>query len=575
MKFGIREVDSRLNEDGDIIFYINRKPFQVLGAGYVPDLFLQFNPERVTTILEYTLDIGLNTIRLEGKMERPELYEIADRLGVMVLPGWECCDKWEDTARWSAHDYTTADASMRHEAAMLQTHPSVLGFMVGSDEHPGEKATKVYLDALEDAGWQTPIISSGSDSGHPRLLGPSGMKMEGPYEWVPPNYWWDTKPYEDRLGAAFGFGSELGAGVGTPELGSLVDFLPPGEMNQLWESPNDDFYHNGAGQPFASRSVYNDALWHRHGAPTGLEDYILKAQMMDYEATRAQLEAYSAKWNSERRATGMVYWMLNSAWPNLHWNLFDFYLRAAGSYFGSNTGSRLEHVAFDYLSKDVYLINHSLDRQGLRTIEFDLIDASGTTLSHRAMSTTTEPNWSKNVGFTVHELAGWEEQEMRFMRLRLADEQNTTLSRNVYWLTGNVDELDWESSQWWYTPVDKYADYTALQHLPQASLTVTATWRVDGQDRTAPIFVTMENHSPVPAVFIRLNLVVHESSAPLSWRQVVPVIWDDNYVTLWPHEKMEILAKPSSGDFAWYLEVSGMNINIAEPVEILYDPGQE
>jgi exo-1,4-beta-D-glucosaminidase len=39
--------------------------------------------------------MGMNAIRLEGKMEHPELYGIADRLGLMVMPGWECCDKWE------------------------------------------------------------------------------------------------------------------------------------------------------------------------------------------------------------------------------------------------------------------------------------------------------------------------------------------------------------------------------------------------------------------------------------------------------------------------------------------------
>lgn len=569
-KFGIREVTSELNEHGDIVFYVNRKAFQVLGAGYAPDLWLQFNSERFTKILEYTLDIGLNTIRLEGKLERPELYEIADRLGVMVLPGWECCDKWETIARWSAQDYVTADASMRHEAAMLQTHPSVLGFMVGSDEQPGDEATKVYTDALKDAGWQTPIISSGSDRGYPRLLGPSGMKMEGPYEWVPPKYWWDTKPYNRRRGAAFGFGSELGAGVGTPEVGSLLGFLSPEEREQLWRSPNDDFYHNGAGPTFMSRRVYNTALWHRHGAPTGLDDYILKAQMMDYEATRAQFEAYSAKWNSKRPATGMIYWMLNSAWPSLHWNLFDFYLRAAGSYFGAKTGSRLEHVAYDYLKKDIYLINHSIDRRGSRRIEVDLIDANGNTLSRRATTTTTEPNTSKNIRFTVHEVARHRKHGLLFMRLRLADEWNTTLSRNVYWLARNGDKLSWGRSQWYYTPVKKYADYTALQHLPQANLTVTATRQVDG-NQTAPVFVTLENHSPVPAVFIRLNLVVFQSFDPIQWQQVVPVRWQDNYVTLWPYEKMEIVAEPSSGELAHYLEITGMNINITDPVEIVSD----
>lgn len=557
-----------------MVFYVNRKPFQVLGAGYAPDLWLQFNSERFTRILEYTLDIGLNTIRLEGKLERPELYDIADRLGVMVLPGWECCDKWEQTARWNALDYATADASMRHEAAMLQTHPSVLGFMVGSDEHPGNKATRVYVGALTDSGWQTPIISSGSDRGYAKPLGPSGMKMEGPYDWVPPNYWWDTTPSSRRRGAAFGFGSELGAGVGTPEMGSLVGFLTPEERDQLWRSPSDYFYHNGVGPTFSRRTIYNDALWHRHGPPTGLEDYILKAQMMDYEATRSQFEAYSAKWNAKRPATGMIYWMLSPAWPSLHWNLFDFYLRAAGSYFGAKTGSRLEHVAYDYLNKNAYLINHSLDHRGPRSIEFDLIDANGKTLSHRATNTTTEPNTSKNIGFTAHELASYRKQDLVFMRLRLADEKNTTLSRNVYWLTGNVDRLSWGRSKWYYTPVHKYVDYTALERLPKANLTVTATRHVHG-DRAAPVFVTLENHSPVPAVFIRLNLVIFKSWEPVQWRQVVPVRWEDNYVTLWPHEKMKIVAEPSSGDYARYLQVTGVNVDTSEAIEINYDSGHE
>lgn len=77
---------------------------------------------------------------------------------------------------------------MEHEAAMLQTHPSVLGFMVGSDWHPDDQATDIYVKALENAQWQTPIISSGSKRGYPKRLGPSGMKMVGPYDWVPPSY---------------------------------------------------------------------------------------------------------------------------------------------------------------------------------------------------------------------------------------------------------------------------------------------------------------------------------------------------------------------------------------------------
>ena len=93
--FGIRTVTSQLNALNDTEFSINGKPFLVLGAGYTPDIFLRFDPDRARTIFQYMLDIGLNTVRLEGKQEHPEFYDLADHMGIMVMAGWECCDKWE------------------------------------------------------------------------------------------------------------------------------------------------------------------------------------------------------------------------------------------------------------------------------------------------------------------------------------------------------------------------------------------------------------------------------------------------------------------------------------------------
>lgn len=94
-QFGIRQVSSYVNEHNDTAFVVNGQPFQVMGAGYGPDMFMRFDESRVEKIFQYMLDMGLNTVRLEGKQEHPELYELADRMGMMVLAGWECCDKWE------------------------------------------------------------------------------------------------------------------------------------------------------------------------------------------------------------------------------------------------------------------------------------------------------------------------------------------------------------------------------------------------------------------------------------------------------------------------------------------------
>lgn len=589
---GLREVRSKLNEHGDLVFNVNRQPLQIFGAGYAPDLFLRWDNNRFEKMCEYILDIGLNTIRLEGKMEQPELYDIADRLGIMVLPGWECCDKWEAWSyndelsvfpfpTWTTMDYMTAGTNMDHEASMLQIHPSVLGFMVGSDFWPDHNATIIYREAIKTAGWHMQIISSGSQRGYPASLGPSGMKMNGPYDWVPPNYWWDTEPASTkRYGAAFGFGSELGAGVGTPEIGSLSKFLTKQEIDDLWQKPNASFYHNGIGKTFASRKIYNEALSARYGTPTSSADYLQKAQMMDYEATRAQFEAYAAKWSAARPATGMIYWMLNNAWPSLHWNLFDYYLRPAGSYFGAKAGSGLEHVAYDYQRKQVYLINRSGFSEygdppnGPRTVLVEAIDMNGNTILNKTVETMEKRNSSELV-LGKKELRGLKKiQDVAFLRLQLFKGKSELLHRNVYWLTKHTDKLAWGDSEWYYTPVHKYVDYSALSHLPRATMSVVAK-RIPDHGRVLPKLrnganITLTNHSPVPAFFVRLNLVrENEGGGEQEWEDVVPVEWEDNYVTLWPYETMVVIAAVKTDVRARYLQVDGKNVNTPGIVQIV------
>lgn len=198
---------------------------------------------------------------------------------------------------------------MLHEATQMQPHPSILAFLVGSDFWPNLTATETYLSALRQTDWHAPIIASASQRGHPApLLPDSGMKMSGPYDWVPPNYWYQEDP-EDAEGAAFGFGSELGTGVGTPELSSLVRFLSERDLEDLWTRPEKGLFHmSREGTPFWDRGVYDRALVGRYGEQVvakGLEGYVGFAQVMDYESTRAQFEAFSIRQSAERPATGM------------------------------------------------------------------------------------------------------------------------------------------------------------------------------------------------------------------------------------------------------------------------------
>ncbi|KAK3388482.1 glycoside hydrolase superfamily [Sordaria brevicollis] len=566
--FGFRTVTSKLNSYNDTTFFVNNWPFQVLGAGYAPDTFLRFSASKFESEAQYVLDLGFNTIRLEGKNEHPQLYEIADRLGIMILAGWECCDKWEawsynqdlavPTPVWTKEDYGIANASMFHEAGMLQSHPSVLGYLIGSDYWPDDKASPMYVNALKSQDWQTPVLASASRRGFPAFMGSPGLKMEGPYDWVPPNYWYDTEPSSSRLGAAFGFGSELGAGVGTPDLSSLKKFLSPADLNDLWKNPNKDLFHMSTEtSSFHNRKIYNAGLWKRWGAPSSLEDYVQKTQITDYEATRAQFEAYAANWNSKRPATGLIYWMLTGAFPSLHWSIWDYYMHPAGAYFGAKVGSRIEHVAYDYVKKSVFLINRSLDKEGPRNIDIQVVDASGKTLYSTTVKTTTKPNTSKEVTSLASALKNI--KDVVFLRLVLSDpasKDSDVLSRNVYWLSKTIDTLDWDNSDWFYTPVTKYSNYTALNKLAAANVSVSAQSGGRGPkgQSDSTVRVSLENHSSVPAFFISLNLVDKDG------KDVLPVTWDDNYLTLWPKEKITVGVRPLGRAEPAAVQVVGKNV---------------
>lgn len=556
-RFGMRTVTSKYDaKNKDTTFFINGQRFQVLGGGYTSDMFLRFDENKLRAQFQYVLNMGLNTVRLEGKQEHKFLYDLADEMGIMIMAGWECCDKWEGWSyndegsgeKWKDADYTIANNSMRHEAELMRSHPSMLTFLIGSDFWPDDRATKIYVDALKAYDWDVPIISSASQRGFPAALGNGGMKMEGPYDWVPPNYWYDK---QQRLGSAAGFGSELGAGVGTPEIGSLKKFLSASDLDDLWKenSKNKGLYHMSTDvSSFYTREIYNGALWARYGAPTSLSDYLLKAQMADYEATRAQFQAYLSRWSksNSRPATGLIYWMLNNAWPSLHWNLFDYYLHPGGSYFGTKAAlASLQSAIYDYSDQSVYITDRrvapSAPELPDRRVDIEVIGLDGKLITKRSIDTTTELDSSRKIT-SVPGLA--DAKDVVLLRLILAYNRRL-LSRNVYWLAPQNDVLDWDNSTWYHTPVTSFSNYTSLNTLAKADVEVRAI---------STTKISLENKSKIPAVFLRLNLVDGKGE------DVLPVTWTENYITLWPGEKMDVEIGYGCCQTGVAVEVEGRNV---------------
>ena len=541
VQFGIREITSELNSHGYREFMVNGKPILILGAGWAPDMMLRFNPKKTEEEIQYVRDMHLNTIRLEGKIVDNHFFDLCDRYGILVLAGWCCCDHWERWKSWKAEDYTVAADSLRDQIRRLRNHPSMLDWLYGSDNPPPPRVERMYLKVLAECHWPNPHQSSAT-ARVTTVTGPTGVKMNGPYQWVPPNYWLlDTKH-----GGAWGFATEISPGPAVPPVSSLKMMMPEKDLwpiNPVWN------FHAGGGQ-FQHLTVFNNAMDARYGKPTNVDEYAEESQLMTYEGERAMFEGYR---RNEFVSTGVIQWMLNTAWPGLIWHLYDYYLRPAGGYFGTKKACEPLHVQYSYDDQSVVVVNSHLHPYQKVEVSAAVYDINLKKAFSKEETVNIGPNSSTRI-FDVPKLEDL--STTYFLRLTLKDSAGKVESRNFYWLSTKPDILDWQHSTWYYTPTSSYADFTGLKSLPEVRLNVQATTHEEG-DRDVTR-VTVRNPSSHLAFFIHLRVNRNEHGA-----EILPVLWHDNYFEMMPGEEREITASYSKDALEGatpYVAVNGWNI---------------
>ncbi len=122
-----------------------------------------------------------------------------------------------------------------------------------------------------------------------------------------------------------------------------------------------------------------------------------------------------------------------------------------------------------------------------------------------------------------------------FIDLRLEDSSGKLVSTNFYWLSTKPDVLKWADTTWYYTPVESYADLTALKDLPRTDVKVTG--RVERRGDSQVTRVRVENPGSHLAFFVHLQVTKGQGGD-----EVLPVLWDSNYFSLLPGESREITA---------------------------------
>jgi exo-1,4-beta-D-glucosaminidase len=519
--FGIREMTSEFINDDSRKFIVNGKPIMLRGAAWSPDIFQRHSALRQEQELKLVRDMNINIVRSEGKFEDDNFYDLCDKYGFLVMTGWMCCGAWQYPENWDDAEHAVAMSSDSSMMLWLRNKACVMVWLNGSDMPPRDTSVeRNYLTIEDQLHWPNPLIST-ADASKSKVSGFSGVKMNGPYDWVPPVYW-ETDP--NKNGGAWSFATEISPGPSIPPYESLVKFIP---KDSISTTSADWLYHCGTMQ-FGNTKIFDTALYERYGKPKNMQDYLAKAQLQNYEGNRAMMEAYGL--NKYNTATGVVQWMLANPWPSLIWHTYDYYLYPAGTYFGMKKSMEPLHVMYSYKSNEVAVINSLLQRFTGLAVKADVYNLDGAN-KYSTSTTTNVGEDSTQHCFAIPQISGL--SDVYFLRLELKDANQQTRSINWYWLSKKSDELNWKKSKWYYTPQASFADYSALQNM--TSTTINVEQSTNKKENETSHAITITNTGKAVAFFVHVRVLKNKNAD-----DILPVIFSDNYISLAPGESRTI-----------------------------------
>ncbi len=558
VRFGIREVEDYINEKGHRGYKINGKKLVIKGAGWVDDLMLNDSDQKVVDQVRYAKLMNLNTLRCEGFWGRNEtLFNAADENGILIMIGWSCQWDWtgycgREETKYSCvttpEDIELQSREFNDQVVWLRNHPSIFVWALGSDKYPNPQLMKRVTEYLDKSDPTRPRLISTQwievtkEENSDNIYEDSRVKMFGPYSYEPPIYWY----IDTTHGGAYGFNTETGPGPQVPPLESLKKMLP---AENLWPVDSMWDFHCGRHE-FNSLDKFVKIFNNRYGKASSVKEFAMKCQISNYEAMRPMFESFGVnKFNS----TGVIQWMFNSAWPEMYWQLFDYYLMPNGAFYGAMKGCQPLNLVYNYKDKNIYIVNDYYQSFSNLKAKVKILNKNSDIVYEKEKEISINENASNKV---IDLPVLKDNSGLFFINLELKDASNKLISDNFYWISSKQDSLDFENSEWFYTPMKSYADLKDINNLPAATIQYDEKYSSNGDEQN--IEATIENTSDKIAFFIELKVVDEKTG-----QSFLPIFWSDNYISLLPHAKKIIKGTfrvPSDNEIP-RLVVKGWNTN--------------
>jgi len=372
-----------------------------------------------------------------------------------------------------------------------------------------EKQYQAFLGQEDDRDY---LISAKDQKSE--ISGPSGTKMAGPYEYVGPAYWY----LPEAPGGAFGFNTETGIGAQLPVKESLEKMLG----KELWPIDNRwNILCTASGADMNSLKQLNEVINRRFGDAKDIDEYLRRADMLNYESTKAMFESFRAHWP---HTTGIIQWMLNGARPGIYWQLYDYYGQPNASYYGVKKANAPVQLIYDYYAKAVYAVNETLEPASYKA-SMKLLKGGQTTEDSQQIEVAAG---------TVAKVFDIDTKgtDAFFLFLKLSDGNDKEVTTNEYFVVTDSDMYDWQKTTWVNTPILAYASYGMLDGLCTKTCELSVKPAADNTYE-----VTVSN--PSDKVAFMIGLKAKDQNGEL----ICPAYWSDNYFSLAPGDSRTVTCK--------------------------------
>ena len=310
VRFGIRSITL----DSSWTFHLNGRRVYPRGTNYIATQWLsQAGRAFYARDLKLMLDAHLNAVRVHAHLERPEFYDLADELGIMV---------WQDfPLQWGYTDMPAfREEALRQAEDMVVEygdHPSILVWCM-HNESPHAMAWMQHRSPDQNLALDDALAALARRLDPSRVVHRDSGTGDGHYYYG----WYDGKLADVATATLLPLVTEYGAAA-LPPVETLRTMF---DADTLWpDTPKD--WESWQFADFQPKNTFELA---KVSQGRDIGEFVLNSQR--YQATTVRYTTELLRRRKWRSSTGIFQFMFVDDWPSITWSVVDYYRRPKLAY---------------------------------------------------------------------------------------------------------------------------------------------------------------------------------------------------------------------------------------------------